>query len=97
MANEVKLNGYINNVKKISDKLVTFSVAVGVKQEDGSYKNGFVNCKSNQVEKVEALTKERADVSGWMTAEFWEDKETGKERQKSIVFINNVEAAKVSE
>jgi len=92
MSNEVKLSGFINNVKKISDKLITFSVAVGVKQQDESFKNVFVNCKSNQVEAVEKLEKARANVEGFMTGEFWVDKETGKDRQKAVVFIQKLEA-----
>jgi len=92
MANEVKLTGYMANIKKISDKLVTFSMSVGSKQEDGTYKNGFVNCKSNKVSEV--VADKRVDVEGWMTFDFWEDKETKKERQRPIVFIKEIVDAK---
>ena len=86
MSNEMKLTGFVANVKKVSDKLVVFGLAVGVKQQDGSWKNGFVNCKTNQVDSV--VDRQRVDVEGWLTFDFWE--QDGKDRQKPVMFVKTI-------
>jgi len=87
-AQTMQLQGFINNVKKVSDKLTTFSFSIGVKQEDGTFKNGFFNCKTNQGDSV--VEKQRVEVDGWLTFDFWVDKDTGKDRQKPIMFVNKI-------
>ena len=82
--------GFVNNVKEVGEKLVVFSLAVGVKQEDGTYKNGFVNCKANK-EKVQIKEGDRVTVKGFPTFEFWTDKDSGRERQRMVVFVQEVE------
>ena len=77
MANEVKITGYVNGVKEISDKLKVFSVAYGVKQENGSYKNIFINCKAGA--DVAVKDGERYDVDGFLTGSFFTP-EGGKEK-----------------
>ena len=89
MANKMKLTGYVANVKKVSDKLVVFGLSVGVKQQDGSWKNGFFSCKTNLVDKV--VEKQRINVEGWLSFEFWE--KDGKSNQKPVMFVKDITIA----
>jgi hypothetical protein len=84
--------GYVNNVKEVGEKLVVFSLAIGVKQEDGSYKNGFVNCKANR-EKVKVEDKARVVVTGFPTFDFWKKDSEEKERQNFYVFVQEITPA----
>lgn len=87
-AQTMQLQGFINNVKKISDKLSTFSISIGVKQQDGTFKNGFFNCKTNKVDDI--VTDQRVELDGWLSFDMWVDKTSGKNRQNPIMFVNKI-------
>jgi single-stranded DNA-binding protein len=93
--NSIELTGFTNNVKKISDKLTVFSLAVGMntKEQDQNgkdiWKNGFVDCKvfnSN----IEIEDGKRVSINGWVAFDFYESKE-GKERNKLVVNVKDIE------
>ena len=91
--NVVELTGYVANVKEVSDKLVTFGLAVGVKvgEEDGKpvYKNGFVNCKASKGN-VTVTDKERVTITGWVSFDFYTPKDSDKERASMVVFVKEL-------
>jgi len=91
MANELELTGYVNNVKTFENGISTFGLAVGSKtgtDSDGTptYKNGFVNI----VTKQEVTDRDRITLKGFITFDFWDDKNTGKEKQAVKIFANEI-------
>jgi len=85
--------GYVANVKVVSKNLTTFALAIGVKQEDGTYKNGFVNCKvSKDASKI--VDKARVTIKGFPSFEFWTSKDASAEKNKFVVVVTEVEEVK---
>lgn len=91
MANTVELTGFLNKVKTLSSgmNVASFSVSTKVSGNgtDAKYKNGYINVISKQ-----PLTEgAKVTIKGFITFDFWEDKDTGKERNAMKIFVNEIE------
>jgi len=94
MANSVEITGYVNGVKKISENLSVFSVAYGVKQEDGSYKNIFINCKTKDASVEDG---KRYDVTGFLTGSHYTPEGSDKERGALELWVQTAVEAPAGE
>ena len=91
MANEISLTGFVNNVKQLSSGTYVASLAVSqkisAKGEEAKYKNGFINI----MPKLPLPEGKRVDVKGFVSFDFYEDKNTGKEKSSLKVFVNEIQ------
>jgi len=93
MANSVEITGYVNNKKVVSDNLTVFSLAYGVKQEDGTYKNVFINCKTKDAEVEDG---KRYDVTGFLTGSHYTPEGSDKERGAIELWVQTATEAPVA-
>jgi len=97
MANSIELSGYVNNVKKVSDNLTVFSLAVGTNvgtKEEPEWKNGFVNCKIGGKTDSSAIEDgKRVDIKGFVTFDFFTPKGSDKEVASLQVFVTEATPA----
>ena len=86
--NFVELTGFVNNLKKITDNMARFGLNVGVKQQDDTYKNGWVNCKYNPT-RLEIVAGERYTIQGFVTFDFWTPEGSDKERSTLQIWVQD--------
>lgn len=95
MVNTLVLTGTIHNVKSIGSKGTrVFGLSVGVKQQDGTYKNVFVNCITSL--QTDIKDKTRYVLKGFMSGSFWKDK-NGKDKSEPTFRVMEITEAKEKE
>lgn len=87
--NKITQIGYVSNIKEIG-KMMTASLGIGVKQQDNTYKNGFLEIRGSKETLGEIAAGDRVKVDGFISFNFWQEKETGKEMQKITMVVNSV-------
>lgn len=81
--------GYATYVKEIG-KMVSISLGVGSKQADGQYKTGFLEIRGSKDVLGEVVKGDKIKVKGFLSFNFWIQKETEKEMQKPIMVVNEL-------
>ena len=86
--NTTTQTGFVTNIRTRGNK-VSFGLSIGVKQQDGSYENGFLEVQGSssvlQVNKGDKVT-----IKGFLSFEFWNDKTTGNKRNKIVLVAKEV-------
>lgn len=86
MKNEIKVPGYANNVKVLSNNVVAFNIAYSIKKND-EYKNVWISARTKKGLEVEENA--RYEYKGFIAGDSWVSKEN-KERNKPVLVITEL-------